>query len=181
MFSLDSLSLLIHCLLFFSPSGAWEIACGFRESRRSRGRAGIVHKWGEHHTVVIYVCTPFSLCMWHAGLACLDLFVMLRYCLYGIRLKGESGVWTMEKRWVTTVWILYWIFSLFFSSCSLFFTQRLPNGPSSILDDGEIDRQREGEIERQRAELSQLKERLALMCRQVSVALLPTAGALRQR
>uniref|UniRef100_A0A671L332 PTPRF interacting protein alpha 3 n=1 Tax=Sinocyclocheilus anshuiensis TaxID=1608454 RepID=A0A671L332_9TELE len=46
---------------------------------------------------------------------------------------------------------------------------RLPNGPSSILDDGEIDRQREGEIERQRAELSQLKERLALMCRQVSV------------
>uniref|UniRef100_A0A8C2EJT8 PTPRF interacting protein alpha 3 n=1 Tax=Cyprinus carpio TaxID=7962 RepID=A0A8C2EJT8_CYPCA len=47
--------------------------------------------------------------------------------------------------------------------------ERLPNGPSSILDDGEIDRQREGEIERQRAELSQLKERLALMCRQVSV------------
>ncbi|MCI4384755.1 hypothetical protein PGIGA_G00042360 [Pangasianodon gigas] len=45
--------------------------------------------------------------------------------------------------------------------------ERLPNGPSSILDDGEIDRQREGEIERQRAELSQLKERLALMCRQV--------------
>uniref|UniRef100_A0A3Q1JBS1 SAM domain-containing protein n=1 Tax=Anabas testudineus TaxID=64144 RepID=A0A3Q1JBS1_ANATE len=48
-----------------------------------------------------------------------------------------------------------------------FFIQRLPNGPSSILDDGEIDRQREGEIERQRAELGQLKERLALMCRQV--------------
>ncbi|KAF3699811.1 Protein tyrosine phosphatase receptor type f polypeptide-interacting protein alpha-3 [Channa argus] len=45
--------------------------------------------------------------------------------------------------------------------------ERLPNGPSSILDDGEIDRQREGEIERQRAELGQLKERLALMCRQV--------------
>ncbi|XP_052392031.1 liprin-alpha-3-like [Carassius gibelio] len=45
--------------------------------------------------------------------------------------------------------------------------ERLPNGPSSILDDGEIDRQREGEIERQRGELSQLKERLALMCRQV--------------
>ncbi|XP_072549701.1 liprin-alpha-3 isoform X1 [Salminus brasiliensis] len=45
--------------------------------------------------------------------------------------------------------------------------ERLPNGPSSLLDDGEIDRQREGEIERQRAELSQLKERLALMCRQV--------------
>ncbi|XP_028841876.1 liprin-alpha-3 isoform X3 [Denticeps clupeoides] len=44
--------------------------------------------------------------------------------------------------------------------------ERLPNGPS-ILDDGEIDRQREGEIERQRAELSQLRERLALMCRQV--------------
>uniref|UniRef100_A0A673YN04 PTPRF interacting protein alpha 3 n=1 Tax=Salmo trutta TaxID=8032 RepID=A0A673YN04_SALTR len=44
---------------------------------------------------------------------------------------------------------------------------RLPNGPSSGLDDGEIDRQRETEIERQRAELSQLKERLALMCRQV--------------
>uniref|UniRef100_A0A3Q4MF29 PTPRF interacting protein alpha 3 n=1 Tax=Neolamprologus brichardi TaxID=32507 RepID=A0A3Q4MF29_NEOBR len=44
---------------------------------------------------------------------------------------------------------------------------RLPNGPSSILDDGEIDRQREGEIERQRSELGQLKERLALMCRQV--------------
>ncbi|XP_035768958.1 liprin-alpha-3 [Neolamprologus brichardi] len=49
---------------------------------------------------------------------------------------------------------------------NLFF-QRLPNGPSSILDDGEIDRQREGEIERQRSELGQLKERLALMCRQV--------------
>ncbi|XP_045077049.1 liprin-alpha-3-like [Coregonus clupeaformis] len=47
--------------------------------------------------------------------------------------------------------------------------ERLPNGPSSILDDGEIDRerQRETEIERQRAELAQLKERLALMCRQV--------------
>lgn len=45
--------------------------------------------------------------------------------------------------------------------------QRLPNGPSSILDDGEVDRQREGEIERQRSELGQLKERLALMCRQV--------------
>lgn len=47
------------------------------------------------------------------------------------------------------------------------FIQRLPNGPSSILDDGDIDRQREGEIERQRSELGQLKERLALMCRQV--------------
>ncbi|KAJ8399928.1 hypothetical protein AAFF_G00406580 [Aldrovandia affinis] len=45
--------------------------------------------------------------------------------------------------------------------------ERLPNGPTSVLDDGEIDRQREGEIERQRAELSQLRERLALMCRQV--------------
>ncbi|KAM6951359.1 liprin-alpha-3-like [Aplochiton taeniatus] len=44
---------------------------------------------------------------------------------------------------------------------------RLPNGPSSGLDDGEVDRQRESEIERQRSELSQLKERLALMCRQV--------------
>ncbi|XP_019902330.1 liprin-alpha-3 isoform X2 [Esox lucius] len=44
---------------------------------------------------------------------------------------------------------------------------RLPNGPSSGLDEGEMDRQRETEIERQRAELSQLKERLALMCRQV--------------
>ncbi|XP_052408891.1 liprin-alpha-3-like [Carassius gibelio] len=55
--------------------------------------------------------------------------------------------------------------------------ERLPNGPSSILDDGEIDRQREGEIERQRGELSQLKERLALMCRQVSVALLPVEQA----
>ncbi|XP_037647864.1 liprin-alpha-3 isoform X1 [Sebastes umbrosus] len=45
--------------------------------------------------------------------------------------------------------------------------ERLPNGPSSILDDADIDRQREGEIERQRSELGQLKERLALMCRQV--------------
>uniref|UniRef100_A0A8C8DNT2 PTPRF interacting protein alpha 3 n=1 Tax=Oryzias sinensis TaxID=183150 RepID=A0A8C8DNT2_9TELE len=45
--------------------------------------------------------------------------------------------------------------------------QRLPNGPSSILDNGDTDRQREGEIERQRSELGQLKERLALMCRQV--------------
>ncbi|KAJ3600931.1 hypothetical protein NHX12_031904 [Muraenolepis orangiensis] len=44
--------------------------------------------------------------------------------------------------------------------------ERLPNGPSSLLDDGEVDRQREGEIERQRSELGQLKERLALMCRQ---------------
>ncbi|MEQ2214305.1 hypothetical protein XENOCAPTIV_000223, partial [Xenoophorus captivus] len=49
----------------------------------------------------------------------------------------------------------------------MFFFQRLPNGPSSILDDGDIDRQREGELERQRSELGQLKERLALMCRQV--------------
>ncbi|XP_038151192.1 liprin-alpha-3 isoform X2 [Cyprinodon tularosa] len=45
--------------------------------------------------------------------------------------------------------------------------ERLPNGPSSILDDADMDRQREGEIERQRSELGQLKERLALMCRQV--------------
>ncbi|XP_034749279.1 liprin-alpha-3 isoform X6 [Etheostoma cragini] len=45
--------------------------------------------------------------------------------------------------------------------------KELPNGPSSILDDADIDRQREGEIERQRSELGQLKERLALMCRQV--------------
>uniref|UniRef100_A0AAQ4RK82 SAM domain-containing protein n=1 Tax=Gasterosteus aculeatus aculeatus TaxID=481459 RepID=A0AAQ4RK82_GASAC len=44
---------------------------------------------------------------------------------------------------------------------------RLPNGPSTGLEDSELERQREGEIERQRAELSQLKERLALMCRQV--------------
>uniref|UniRef100_A0A8C7JV03 PTPRF interacting protein alpha 3 n=1 Tax=Oncorhynchus kisutch TaxID=8019 RepID=A0A8C7JV03_ONCKI len=44
--------------------------------------------------------------------------------------------------------------------------ERLPNGPSSGLD-GEIGRQRETEIERLRAELCQLKERLALMCRQV--------------
>uniref|UniRef100_A0A3Q0RR40 PTPRF interacting protein alpha 3 n=1 Tax=Amphilophus citrinellus TaxID=61819 RepID=A0A3Q0RR40_AMPCI len=48
--------------------------------------------------------------------------------------------------------------------------ERLPNGPSSILDDGDIDRQREGEIERQRSELGQLKERLALMCRQVLIS-----------
>lgn len=45
--------------------------------------------------------------------------------------------------------------------------QRLPNGPSSILDNTDLERQREGEIERQRSELGQLKERLALMCRQV--------------
>ncbi|KAM9774261.1 LOW QUALITY PROTEIN: liprin-alpha-3-like [Syngnathus typhle] len=44
---------------------------------------------------------------------------------------------------------------------------RLPNGPASGLEDSELERQREVEIERQRAELSQLKERLALMCRQV--------------
>lgn len=49
----------------------------------------------------------------------------------------------------------------------MFSPQRLPNGPASILDDADIDRQREGEIERQRSELGQLKERLALMCRQV--------------
>lgn len=48
--------------------------------------------------------------------------------------------------------------------------QRLPNGPSSILGDADIDRQREGEIERQRSELGQLKERLALMCRQVATS-----------
>uniref|UniRef100_A0A4W6BM74 PTPRF interacting protein alpha 3 n=1 Tax=Lates calcarifer TaxID=8187 RepID=A0A4W6BM74_LATCA len=47
--------------------------------------------------------------------------------------------------------------------------KRLPNGPSSGLEDSELERQREGEIERQRAELSQLRERLALMCRQVSL------------
>lgn len=35
------------------------------------------------------------------------------------------------------------------------------------MDNADIDRQREGEIERQRSELGQLKERLALMCRQV--------------
>ncbi|KAK7938571.1 hypothetical protein WMY93_001897 [Mugilogobius chulae] len=45
--------------------------------------------------------------------------------------------------------------------------ERLPNGPASLLDDSELERQREGEIERQRSELGQLKERLALMCRQV--------------
>uniref|UniRef100_A0AAY5L1L9 SAM domain-containing protein n=1 Tax=Esox lucius TaxID=8010 RepID=A0AAY5L1L9_ESOLU len=56
---------------------------------------------------------------------------------------------------------------VFLSSFILF--QRLPNGPS-VLDDGEMDRERlrETEMERQRAELAQLKERLALMCRQVS-------------
>lgn len=63
---------------------------------------------------------------------------------------------------------LYYGQCLRWSYCMCFlFIQRLPNGPSSILDDGEIDRQRESEIERQRAELGQLKERLALMCRQV--------------
>lgn len=62
-------------------------------------------------------------------------------------------------------------------------SQRLPNGPSSGLEDSELERQREGEIERQRAELSQLRERLALMCRQVSahiqqfvLALIPLLG-----
>lgn len=113
--------MLIHCLLFFSPSGAREIACGFRESCRSRGRAGSVHKWGEHHTFAIYACTSFSISLWHAGLACLDLFAILRFCLYGIRLKGESGVWTMERRWVRAIWILFWIFSIFFFSCSSVF------------------------------------------------------------
>ncbi|XP_041943074.1 liprin-alpha-3 isoform X4 [Alosa sapidissima] len=57
--------------------------------------------------------------------------------------------------------------------------ERLPNGPS-ILDDGEIDRQREGEIERQRAELAQLKERLALMCRQVGEVEEQLAAARRE-
>ncbi|KAG9342841.1 hypothetical protein JZ751_015048 [Albula glossodonta] len=59
--------------------------------------------------------------------------------------------------------------------------ERLPNGPSSILDDGEIDRQREGEIERQRAELSQLRERLALMCRQVGEIEEQLSAARRER
>ncbi|KAL6102490.1 ppfia3 [Pungitius sinensis] len=45
--------------------------------------------------------------------------------------------------------------------------ERLPNGPASILDDADVERPREAEIERQRSELGQLKERLALMCRQV--------------
>ncbi|XP_010791219.1 liprin-alpha-3-like isoform X2 [Notothenia coriiceps] len=45
--------------------------------------------------------------------------------------------------------------------------ERLPNGPSTGLEESELERQREGEIERQRSELSQLRERLALMCRQV--------------
>ncbi|KAL2101361.1 hypothetical protein ACEWY4_003122 [Coilia grayii] len=57
--------------------------------------------------------------------------------------------------------------------------ERLPNGPS-ILDDGEMDRQREGEIERQRAELAQLKERLALMCRQVGEVEEQLAAARRE-
>lgn len=52
----------------------------------------------------------------------------------------------------------------------LVFHQRLPNGPSAILDNAELERQRDGEIERQRSELGQLKERLALMCRQVGGA-----------
>lgn len=55
--------------------------------------------------------------------------------------------------------------------------QRLPNGPSSILGDADIDRQREGEIERQRSELGQLKERLALMCRQVAASDATPPGA----
>ncbi|XP_063749824.1 liprin-alpha-3-like isoform X3 [Eleginops maclovinus] len=45
--------------------------------------------------------------------------------------------------------------------------ERLPNGPSTGLEESDLERQREGEIERQRSELSQLRERLALMCRQV--------------
>ncbi|XP_076007820.1 liprin-alpha-3-like [Genypterus blacodes] len=44
---------------------------------------------------------------------------------------------------------------------------RLPNGPSTVAEESELERQRESEIERQRGELSQLRERLALMCRQV--------------
>ncbi len=59
-------------------------------------------------------CTSFSLCMWHAGLACLDLFAILRFCLYGIRLKGESGVWTMEKRWVRNIGYCFESFQSFF-------------------------------------------------------------------
>lgn len=61
--------------------------------------------------------------------------------------------------------------------------QRLANGPAV-----EVERQRsEGEIERQRSELGQLKERLALMCRQVGATppgpaqpLRPTLTAVRR-
>ncbi|XP_019739009.1 liprin-alpha-3-like isoform X2 [Hippocampus comes] len=58
--------------------------------------------------------------------------------------------------------------------------ERLPNGPASGLEDGELERQREVEIERQRAELSQLRERLALMCRQVGEIEEQLAGARRE-
>ncbi|MEQ2169565.1 hypothetical protein GOODEAATRI_026435, partial [Goodea atripinnis] len=78
-------------------------------------------------------------------------------------LKAYSSKWISNH----SLFILIKTSSLLYLLIWMFFFQRLPNGPSSILDDGDIDRQREGELERQRSELGQLKERLALMCRQV--------------
>uniref|UniRef100_A0A8C7PJS7 SAM domain-containing protein n=1 Tax=Oncorhynchus mykiss TaxID=8022 RepID=A0A8C7PJS7_ONCMY len=56
----------------------------------------------------------------------------------------------------------FWVSIPLISSYCSFPSTRLLNGPSSGLD-GEIGRQRETEIERLRAELCQLKERLALI------------------
>lgn len=58
----------------------------------------------------------------------------------------------------------------FFNISSSSLCQRLANGPAV-----EVERHRsEGEIERQRSELGQLKERLALMCRQVGATQPPS-------
>uniref|UniRef100_A0A3Q2Z4U0 PTPRF interacting protein alpha 3 n=1 Tax=Hippocampus comes TaxID=109280 RepID=A0A3Q2Z4U0_HIPCM len=58
--------------------------------------------------------------------------------------------------------------------------KRRQQGVDGGKDDGELERQREVEIERQRAELSQLRERLALMCRQVGEIEEQLAGARRE-
>ncbi len=95
-------------------------------------------------------CTSFSPCLWHVGVACLDLFAILRFCLYGIRLKEESGVWTMEKRWVSIIWILFWIFWIFFFSCSSVFHTAAPKWPLLHLGwwrDWQTERGRDRETE----------------------------------
>uniref|UniRef100_A0A3P8ZNP3 SAM domain-containing protein n=1 Tax=Esox lucius TaxID=8010 RepID=A0A3P8ZNP3_ESOLU len=93
-----------------------------------------------------------------------------RVTLLEDQLQASAQEVQTKMEFFIQVWYLVGVIDLVFIAVltRLFFPhQRLPNGPSSGLDEGEMDRQRETEIERQRAELSQLKERLALMCRQV--------------
>lgn len=108
-------------------------------------REGFTHVGSSHFCVCVSIQK-----------VCSEVDVWVQFCVVIKTPLGDSDLLSSPPSYV------------FFPTVSF---QRLPNGPSSGLEDSELERQREGEIERQRAELSQLRERLALMCRQVRVFL----------